>query len=134
MQDLPPIIAEKILPWPEQAASHFSTLRDTISKAAVDMPDVGPITETLKWGEPAWLPERPRVGTTIRAAWSQKRPKAFGIFLNCRTNLVDTMRDLYPDAFTYHGTRGLLTPLASELPREPLDHVVRMALRYHLNG
>ena len=131
MKNLSPAIAKTIADWPDEARSHLANVRQAILTAAADMPEVGPITETLKWREPAWLTEASKSGTTIRAAWSPKRPEVFGIYLNCRTTLVTTMRELYPSAFTYDGTRALLSPRDTALPEGPLDHCIRMALTYH---
>ena len=41
-------------------------LRAQIVSVAKTTPGVGQLIETLKWGEPAYLPARPRVGVTIR--------------------------------------------------------------------
>ena len=134
MREPPQAIKTVVEAWPLDAQAHLAEARQVILATAAAMPEVGPITETLKRGEPAWLTEASKSGTTIRAAWAPKRPEVFGIHLNCRTTLVARMRHLYPDAFTYDGTRALLKPLTDPLPTDPLDHVVRMALRYHLTG
>ena len=42
------------------------TLRETILSTAAETDGVGKLTETLKWGEPAYLPVKPGIGTTIR--------------------------------------------------------------------
>lgn len=134
MNALPTALTKTIAPWPASVQSHFHTIRATILSAAADTPVVGPITETLKWGQPSWLTEVSRSGTTIRVAWSDRRPDQIGIYVHCQTTLVATMRDLYPDAFTFEGNRALLSPLSAPLPSEPLDHFIRMAQSYHRSG
>jgi len=68
MPPLPAQLATTIAPWPAGAQAHFHTIRTAILSAAADTPHVGPITETLKWGQPAWLTQASKSGTTIRVA------------------------------------------------------------------
>ena len=42
------------------------SLRDIILDTAATNPMIGPLDESLKWGEPAYRPARNRVGTTVR--------------------------------------------------------------------
>ena len=91
----------------------------------------GKLTEILKWGEPAYLTLASKSGATIRLAWKPKNPDFFGLYLNCQTTLVETMRLNYPDAFVYHGDRGLLIPLDQPLPQEALEFCIHLSQTYH---
>ena len=134
MQPLPTQLIDVIAPWPMPAQTHVHTIRAAILSAVADTPHVGPISETLKWGQPSWLTEACKSGTTIRVAWTQAQADQIGLYLNCQTTLIATMREIYPDAFTYAGNRGLFSPLDAPLPTGPLDHVIRMAQSYHRSG
>lgn len=104
-------------------------VRDLIFQTAASNPSIGPLTETLKWGQPAYLTETSKSGSTIRLG--QQGPHGV-IYLNCKTTLVDTLRDIYPNTFTYHGTRAVKFALDQPLPNDALAHCIEMALTYHL--
>ena len=42
------------------------SLRDLIFDQAALIPSVGPLSESLKWGQPAYHPVANRIGTTVR--------------------------------------------------------------------
>ena len=93
---------------------------------------VGPLTETLKWGEPAYLTGETGSGSTIRLGRLKDSEHA-AILFNCKTTLVDTFRERFPDAFEYRQTRALLVPVAGKLPRQELSICLSLALTYHLD-
>jgi Na+-transporting methylmalonyl-CoA/oxaloacetate decarboxylase gamma subunit len=86
-----------------------------------------PLTETLKWGEPAFLPAK-RAGTTIRLGASDTHAK---LFVHCQTTLVDSYRSRFPTEFAYEGNRAVLVPLDQPPNRAALAQVIAMALTYH---
>ena len=110
------------------------TLRDLVLATAAAHPAVGEIEESLKWGEPAYRPIRARTGTTVRLGVSPKSPGACAIFVNCKTTLLATYRDLYPGVFGFEGDRALILPASGMLPVEAVGHCVSLALTYHLKG
>ena len=116
--------------WPQAAQTHFCTLRDIVHDVAKGV-RIGDLTETLKWGEPAWLPKKSGIGSTLRASWSLKRPKALGLFLNCNSTLPETMRTLYPKTFEFDGKRSIFLPLDCPLPTDALHHCAHLTLTYH---
>jgi hypothetical protein len=105
-------------------------IRDLVLGIA-DHPAVGEIEESLKWGEPAYRPRRARSGTTVRLGVSPKSPDACAIFVNCKTSLLATYRDLYPYDFGFEGDRALIVPTSAPLPVEALTHCLTLALTYH---
>lgn len=132
-RDLPPMPAvflDRISAWPDAAAQRFSELRYLILDAAAAA-DVGEITESLKWSEPAWRPARPRQGSTLRVSWSPKYPDQIGLFVDCKTTLADTMQDLYPSEFAYEANRALRLSLEIKPPAQAIDHLARLTFTYH---
>lgn len=99
--------------------------------AAADNPAVGALEESLKWGEPAYRPIRPRTGTTVRLGVSPKSPGACAIFVNCKTTLLAAYRDLYPESFGFEGERALILDPAQPLPAQAVAHCVDLAFTYH---
>lgn len=99
--------------------------------AAAEATGVAPLVECLKWGEPAYLPKAPRVGTTLRLGWKAAQPDTCALYVNCRTDLVDRCRTHFPDAFVYRGTREVTLPAHGPFPEAAFQQIAAMALTYH---
>ncbi len=128
---IPPIpgsFLAKISFWPAPAQIRFVEMRTIILNAGRDL---GPIGESLIWGEPAWRPMKARQGSTLRISWSPEPAKQLALFVNCRTTLAETMRDRYPVSFAYEGNRALRLGIADPLPVAAIDHLARMTFSYH---
>lgn len=105
-------------------------LRQMILAVATETAGVGPLEETLKWGQVSYLPEQTGSGTTLRIDQDKKTGHA-ALYVSCNTNLLERYRTLYPDSFGYEGKRGVLL---SGVPDEAaLRHMIAMALTYHLD-
>lgn len=107
-------------------------VRDLIFATAAADDAIGRLTETLKRGEPAYLTDETGSGSTIRLG-RLKNSDQPAILFNCKTTLVDTFRERFPDAFEYRQTRALLLPVAGKLPRRELSVCLSLALTYHLD-
>ena len=94
--------------------------------AVADNCGVGPLTEALKWGQPSFLTEKTKAGTTVRLGLVKSRP---AVFFTCHTNLVEGFREDLPEAFDYEGNRALL--LGKDWQQSALDHCLARALTYH---
>ena len=130
----PPASAEVeavIAGYPGEAAARIRELRKLILDTAASNADIGPLTETLKWGEPAYLTEKSRSGSTIRIAWKAAAPDQCAMYLNCQTTLVDTYRTLFPE-LTFEGNRAVLFDLRCSLPEASVRRCTELALTYHL--
>ena len=128
---LDPGVAEAFAAAPPALRPRLLALRDLIFETAAATEGVGPLTETLKWGEPAYLTEASRSGTTLRIGWKPAQPTQYGLYVHCQTNLVDSFRSLFPDELRFQGNRAILFDRAEDLPREPLALCIAMALTYH---
>lgn len=106
-------------------------VRLLILDVAKEDPDIGPLTETLKWGQPSYLPTKTRSGTTIRLGISSTEPKRPALFVHCQTSLVEEFRARFPNAFQYLGNRAIVFK-ANSFQREPLAWCIHRALTYHL--
>ena len=130
MEPLPKAVLNVVLGWPNPAQQHFNALRAIVHDAAKTA-DISALNETLKWNEPAWLPHKSGVGSTLRTSWSPKRPNALGLFVNCNSTLPETMRSLYPTTFEFDGKRTIYLSLAAPLPTDALHHCALLTLTYH---
>ena len=88
--------------------------------------DVGPLTETLKWGEPAYLTKVSKAGSTVRLGLAKGQP---AIFFNCNTTLVAGFRETFGDMLTCQGNRAVL--LTPDTPPGALTICLARALTYH---
>ncbi|MGI9390214.1 MAG: DUF1801 domain-containing protein [Boseongicola sp.] len=89
-----------------------------------------PLTETLKWGQPAYLPAR-RHGTTIRLGWAPSDPENCKLFVHCQTDLIGRYRQFFPDEFRYDANRAVLVPATGSFAEPALQQIAAMALTYH---
>ena len=113
--------------------SELLGLRHLILTTAAETDGVGPILETLKWGQPAYLAHRTKSGTTVRIApTAHDSEDDFAVFFTCHTELVNTFKSLFGDIFRYEGTRALLFKMGQPLPERELRECVAMALTYNL--
>lgn len=115
--------------YPAAVREALDDLRRLILEAA-HAADVE-LVETLKWGQPAYLPAQPRVGTTVRIDAVKGSPDRYALYVNCKTTLLDSYRLLYPDDFAFEGQRALVFSTAEPPPDEALRHCVALALTYH---
>jgi hypothetical protein len=116
---------------PRSVRTRLYFLRNLILSTAASTKGVGLITETLKWGEPAYLTEKSRSGSTIRIGWKATAPSRYAMYFNCQTKLVDTFRTLFPE-LTFEGNRAVLFEEHDELPVEAVTRCIELALTYHL--
>ena len=120
--DMPPAVRAKLL-----------HLRSLIFEVAAATDGIGPLTETLKWGEPAYLTAATGSGSTIRLGRPRKTQDRYAVYFNCRTTLVQSFRTLFADRFAFDGNRAIVFTLADTVPEAELSICIAMALRYHLD-
>ena len=133
----PAEVAQAFNAFPKKAQVKLLQLRKLIYSTAAGNSRIGPLVETLKWGQPSYLPKKPRVGTTVRLGFSDKTPDKIQMFVHCQTTLVDTYRTLLgnePDELlSFEGNRAIVIALKPALPKAPLALCIEAALTYHLN-
>lgn len=126
-----PIVAAIFSNYPETVRPHMLALRELVFAVAAGTAGVGPLEETLKWGEPAYLTSASKSGTTIRIDWKSKTPAVCALYFNCQTDLVDRFRTLFGDALGFEGNRAVLVPVVKPLPEDMLRTCIGAALTYH---
>ena len=106
-------------------------LRGHILATAAGTPGIGPLIETLKWQDPAYLPATPHTGTTIRINAVKGSQDRYAAYFHCRTTLIQSFRSIYPGDFSFEGNRAMIFSVADEIPAEKLRHCIVLALTYH---
>lgn len=129
--ELPAEIAAVLAGHPPAVQARLLEVRALVFAVAGETEGVGPLSETLKWGEPAYLTAASGSGTTIRLGVSKTAPRAAAVFVNCRTRLVDGYREQFGDVFEFEGTRALIVRADGPMPEVPLRICLRAALLYH---
>ena len=117
--------------YPPMVRAKVRQLRDLIFGTAASIDAVGPLTETLKWGEPAYLTEKSRSGSTIRIGWKAASPNRYALYFNCQTDLVDTFRTLFPE-LRFEGSRAVIFDVDEPLPADCVSRCIELALTYHI--
>lgn len=121
-------VVEVLEGYPIEIVKKVKYLRKLILETASEIEEVEGVEETLKWGEPSYVPKN---GSTIRIAWKKSKPNQYGMFFNCNTILVETFRELYADTFQFEGNRAIVFNQKDEIPVEALKHCIKLALTYH---
>ena len=119
--------------YPEEVRPAMLSLRQLILDTAASMDAVGPLEETLKWGEPSFLTSESKSGSTIRIDWKKRAPEQYAMYFICHTNLVNSFREVYSEELSFDGNRSIVFQLGEEIPEPAVSHCIAMALTYHLN-
>ena len=127
---LPDAVSAAIAGYPAAATCAVSRHPGKLifATAAERSRDIGAVTETLKWGEPSYAPDKPRTGTALRVAWKDKHPGQISLFVNCQTSLIERWREPFGDDLTFVGNREIALPLERPLPHRhahQLHHMMR---------
>jgi hypothetical protein len=117
--------------FPRALRADLLKLRNLILDTASRTDGVGGLTETLKWGQPAYLPRKPRTGSTIRLATLPGQDSRYAMFVHCQTTLVSDFRQLYEGELSFEGNRAIALVHGEPLPRAALQHCITLALTYH---
>lgn len=130
--DMPIDVANVYATFPVEVRMYLSAVRTLIQETAQATPGVGPLSETLKWGEPSYLTDATRAGTTVRLAWKQDKPRTAQLLVNCQTSLIEDWRNVFGDELVFSGNRAVLLDIDAPLPKDALASCISQALTYHL--
>jgi Domain of unknown function (DU1801) len=132
MEDIAPDVAAVFAAYPPKLRTKLAELRRLILQTAAATPGVGPLEETLKWGQPSYLTSATKSGTTVRIDRLKGKNERYALFVHCQTDLTETFRELYPDTFRYQGRRAIVFDADDTLDEASLRHCIALALTYHL--
>ncbi|MEQ8249276.1 MAG: DUF1801 domain-containing protein [Alphaproteobacteria bacterium] len=116
--------------YPTRIRATMMRLRELILECAADE-EIGGVVETLKWGQPAYLPAKARTGTTVRLGQVREAPDACALLVHCQTDLIDSYRGLFGDELVFQGDRAILFPPGATVPSAAVRHCITLALTYH---
>jgi len=125
-------VAERFASYPANVRLKMARLRSLIFAVAARDERIGKLEETLKWGEPAYLTSASKSGTTVRIDWKAKSPNQLGLYVNCKTPLVDTFRSLFPQ-LNFAGNRAIVLDVGGDFPETELKVCIALALTYNID-
>lgn len=121
-------VAKKFHTYPTEIAAELMQLRQIIFEVSKAL-KLDDLEETLKWNQPSYLTKK---GSTIRIDWQKTaNSDQYAIYFNCKTKLIDTFKEVYPDDFKYEGNRAIVFKLHQTLPVEKLKVCIELSLTYH---
>lgn len=127
-----PAVDEVFRAYPRPLRAKLLALRRLIFDTAKATKGVGALQETLKWGQPSYLTTETKSSSTIRIDRDKSAANRYAVYFHCRTDLVETFRELYPTQLRYGGNRSIILDAAEEIHGPELRHCIALALTYHL--
>lgn len=124
-------VAATFKAYPPGLRKRLLALRALVFDVAAATPEVGRLTETLKWGQPSYLTAETGSGTTIRIDRLKGRDDGYAVYFHCQSGLVETFRTIYPNTFACEGKRALLFGIKDRVPLRELRHCLALALTHH---
>ena len=116
--------------YPLKERQGLLKLRALIFETAAETEGVGPLEETLKWGQPSYLTTKTKAGSTVRLGLP--KTGGFAIYTHCQTSLMSDFQTLFPDDFVYEGNRAIHFQSEEDLQADKLRLLIKAALTYHL--
>ncbi len=116
--------------YPPAARDGVLRLRELILETAADLPGIGPVEETLKWGQPSYLTPVSKSGSTLRLGIP--KTGGFALYAHCQTTIISTFAATFPGQDRIEGNRAILFDRTSQIDPERHVLLIRHGLTYHL--
>jgi hypothetical protein len=127
-----PSLAQFFANVPVAMRRKLMALRELIFRTAAVTPGVGPLLETRKWGEPAYLTAQTKSGSTVRLGYKPSKPDQCAVYFVCHTHLIDSFRTRFPLELRFEANRAIVFTIADEIPVDTLAFCLAAAMTYHL--
>jgi Domain of unknown function (DU1801) len=95
--------------------------------------NAGPLTESLKWGQPAFSTPG-KTGSTFRLDEIKKGDGKYALYFLCQTTLIATFRELYADRFSFEGSRAIIFASDGSYDEADIAHCMALAMSYGRKG
>lgn len=87
-----------------------------------------PITETIRWWQPSYIPVAKNTGTTIRI--DKFGDTQVALFFNCKTTIVQDIKNRFADQVQYSKNRAIVLDAGQALPSEIIQYAIQSGLSY----
>ncbi len=101
-----PAVKAVFAAYEPKVRARLLALRELIFATAASA-KVGPLSETLKWGQPAYRPVKAKTGTTVRIDALRGADK-YALFVPCSTTLIASFREHYEREMVFEGKRSMI--------------------------
>jgi hypothetical protein len=125
-------VAEILRAYPKPVQEKVLALRALVYKIAEGTEGVGPLEETVRWGQASYLTIASKSGSMIRIDRYRKDDTRCALYFLCQTTLVDSFKEMFGNALAYEGNRALILNVAGELNVPMISQCIEMALTYKL--
>ena len=115
---------------PIHCANSLENLRTLILEVQTENPEIGELSEVLRWGQLSYLTEQTGSGSMIRLGLSKSGKPA--MFFHCGTTLIETFRAQYTHLFEFEGNRAMVVSEPINEFTTELKHCIYQALTYKL--
>lgn len=115
--------------FPDSERAGLFALRALILETARDMPEMGPLEETLKWGQPSYSTPGSKAGTPLRIG--VPKTGGFAIYAHCQTSVISDFANRFPGDYSIEGNRAVHFRTKKDIRPEKLHFLVKHALTYH---
>ena len=105
-------------------------LRELIFDVADNTPEIGPIEEVLRWGQPSYITPKKKAASTLRLGVPENG--TFAIFAHCQSSVISDYVALFPDQDRVEGNRAILFDTADQIDPKRHGLLIKSALTYHL--
>ena len=130
--DLPDAVVEAFKRYPTSGQQVLLEVRERVLAIANSDPEIGELTETLRWGELSYLTKETGSGSMIRLAMTKSSEPA--VFFLCSTVLVDRFRQQYTHVFEFEKNRALILNRPIDEIGSELNECLKQALRYKIDA
>ncbi|TGK03999.1 DUF1801 domain-containing protein [Leptospira semungkisensis] len=124
-------VAEVFANYPDKIRERLLYLRELIFDVAKETEGVGRIEEVLKWGQPSYVTEESKSGSTFRIDKIKTEEDQYAIFFHCQTDLISRFRKNFPKQFSFEGNRAIIFTEGNKIPEKELKECIASALTYH---
>jgi Domain of unknown function (DU1801) len=126
----PPHVAAVFASYSPSVQPGLQALRHLIFAEAASLPQVGPLTEDLRWGQPAYLTLATGAGSTLRLG--VPKSGGYAIYVHCQTSLIADLATLAGPELRFEGNRAVLFQATDKVPDDLIRLLIRRALTWHL--
>lgn len=114
---------------PVEARKGLLRLRSLILEVAKGLPAISGLTETLRWGQPAYVTGK-RAGASLRIG--VPKTGGFALYTHCQTPLIAGFATAFPAMDKVEGTRAIHFDDVSQVDSARHGMLIKSNLTYHL--
>lgn len=110
---------------PKVSRTGAMILRDLIYRTAHELPDNPPLTECLRWGQPAYITPK---GSTLRIG--VPKSGAFALYAHCQSTIISQFAQTFGTEYKIDGNRAVIFDSPNQIDPEHLRLLIKHALTY----